>query len=1047
MKRLLLLLALFSSSLISLELMAQSGQVTVSGTVIDNVDNLGLPGVTVSVGSPERALTATDAEGRFSVSVESGSTLHFHLIGFLDRSVTLKAGQTSLQVTLSVDDNQLEEVVVRGYVTRSKEETTGSSFTITAEEIQDVPVANVESLLQGKVPGLNIQVNTGAPGFRGSTQIRGLSTLAVSGSGSETFLQPTSPLYVIDGVPMDADKASEFGFQQQGPGISPLSMIPQEDIASIEILKDAQATSLYGSRAAYGVIIITTKRGNSKIPRIRYRTNFFVKTPPKLRETLGGNAERRLKINQIRQNTLSPYDLERISWTPFLADSLNSFYNNSTDWQSIFYQTTYNQTHNLAIDGGDTKFNYKANLGYYAENGIIKNTGFDRYNLTMNMEFKPTDKLRFFGSMFGSIGKQKKGDGVGLLQQGVAENGQSSTLLPGPSFFQASSGVISALQTENDNSARNLRTNLDVRYTVIEGMNIASSISYDFTANLEDTFTPAAANQQFAEVYAFAGRDYTLYNRNSITYSKDFNDDHGIFVNVFNEFRKGGSQNRVTRQARSPEDQLQGPWGFDGYFSRGGGVLTNFKDAREASFAGAISYNFRKKYIVDFTYHMSGSSGSGSENPYSKFPAIGLKWNFYRENWFQNSDWLSSGALRLTWGKNVMPSRSLDALYGKYNLTGNYNNNAGILIDFDKLPNPFLKPTTTEQYNFGFDAALFNNRIDLIFDAYYKEVQNLEMERFLTNSTGFNKFYSNDAAIANYGYELYVNVRPLSPSSPVTWNLSVNGAINKDVLIALPEEFNNQTIKFDGGEYKQHTLFRVGSNTLSNYLSTNEGVFATDADVPVDPATGLRYRTGGGAYFEGGDPMLKDVNQDYIMDSRDYEMSGNSQPLVTGGLSTTISYKGFGLNVYASFTLKRTVLNNALAERFRLMGDPFGSKAVVPLENIDMWLQPGDLATYPYAYDYSRYSRINPFRLDQTLWAEDGSYLKINNVTLSYMFTKKTVRRLGLANLRIYFSTDNLVTFSPYSGPNPENVTSMGRDASGGYPVARTYNVGLNLEL
>lgn len=1029
-----------------MELMAQSGQVVVSGTVVDNQDRLGLPGVTVSVGSPERALMATDANGQFTVRVESGATLHFHLIGFISRSVKLRPGQTSIEVVLNADDNQLEEVVVRGYVSRSKEETTGSSFTINADEIRDNPVASVESLLQGKVPGLNIQVNTGAPGFRGSTQVRGLSTLAVSGTGSESFLQPTSPLYVIDGVPMDADKASEFGFQQQGPGISPLSMIPQEDIESIEVLKDAQATSLYGSRAAYGVIIITTKRGNSKIPRVRYTSNFFMKTPPKLRETLGGNAERRLKINQILQNTLTREDIERISRTPFLADSLNAYYNNSTDWQDIFYQTTYNQTHNLAIDGGDPKFNYKANLGYYGETGIIKNTGFERYNLSMNMEFKPTEKLRFFGSMYGSIGKQKKGDGVGLLQKGVAENGQSSTLLPGPSFFQASSGVISALRTMNDNSARNLRANLDARYMLIEGLNVSSNISYDFTANLEDTFTPAAANQQFAKVYAFAGREFTLYNRNSVTYSKDFNEDHNIFVNVFNEFYKQGTQNRVTRQERSPEDQIQGPWGYDAYFSRGGGVLSNFRDARLASFAGAVSYNFRKKYVVDLSYRMDGSSGSGSENPYSRNPAVGVRWNFHRENLFENSEWLSNGALRLTWGKNIVPSRSLDALYGRYNLVGNYNNNPGILIDFDKLPNPYLKPTTTEQYNFGFDAGFFNNRFEVIFDAYYKEVQNLEMEKFLANSTGFNKFYSNDGGIANYGYELYLSARPLSPNSPVNWTISVNGAVNKDVLISLPPEFNGQAIHWDDSWAKQHTLFRVGSNTLSNYLRTNQGVYATDEDVPVDPATGLRYRTGG-RFFEGGDPILKDVNQDYILDSRDYEMSGNSQPRVTGGIATMLNYKGFGLNVYASFTLKRTILNNALADRFRLMGDPFGNKAVVPLDGLDMWRQPGDIAKYPYAYDYSRYEQIDPFRLDQTLWAEEGSYLKINQVTLSYMFTKKVVHRIGLSNLRIYFSTDNLVTFSPYSGPNPENVTSMGRDASGGYPVPRTYTLGLNLEL
>src|SRR5690606_7281411 len=211
-------------------------------------------------------LSCTDGRGEFRVSVPNGSTLVFKFMGYIERRVTLKPGQTTVSVVMEEDQSALEEVVVRGFVSRSKQLSTGSSVTISGDEVKDVPVANVEQLLQGKVPGLNIQVNTGAPGFRGSTQIRGLSTLTVSGSGNESFLQPTSPLYVIDGVPLDADGASEFGFQQQGPGVSPLSMIPQEDIASIEILKDAQATSLYGSMAAYGVIIITTKRGNSEIP-------------------------------------------------------------------------------------------------------------------------------------------------------------------------------------------------------------------------------------------------------------------------------------------------------------------------------------------------------------------------------------------------------------------------------------------------------------------------------------------------------------------------------------------------------------------------------------------------------------------------------------------------------------------------------------------------------------------------------------------------------------------------------------------------------------
>jgi hypothetical protein len=253
-------------------------------------------------------------------------------------------------------------------------------------------------------------------------------------------------------------------------------------------------------------------------------------------------------------------------------------------------------------------------------------------------------------------------------------------------------------------------------------------------------------------------------------------------------------------------------------------------------------------------------------------------------------------------------------------------------------------------------------------------------------------------------------------------------------------------IRWDSNQdYLQHIVYRVGSNTLSNYLRVNQGVYSNNRNVPVDPVTGLPYQTGG-RFFEAGDPIFKDVNGDYILDERDYEITGNSQPIFTGGLSTNIGYKNFRLDVYASFTAKRTILNNALADRLRLMKDPFGDRAVVPLTDLDMWMKPGDVAKYPYAYNYTRFGAIQPYRLDQSLWEEDGSYLKINTVTLSYMFDKKLARRLGVQSIRVYVSGENLHTFTRYTGPNPENVTNMGRDASGGYPVPRKYNLGLNVE-
>jgi TonB-linked SusC/RagA family outer membrane protein len=1027
----------------STDIYSQTKNITISGKVLDKPENKALAGVNISI--DKKGLTQTDSQGRFSVSVPENSTITFSFIGFVTQKLKVTEAQKNLIITLSEDHKGLNEIVIVAYQNRSKETTTGATTVITNKDIADIPVSSFEQLLQGKVAGLNIQNNTGAPGFRGSVQVRGLSTLSVSGSGNESFLQPTSPLYIIDGVPLDADKAAEFGFQTQGPGVSPLSLIPVEDIQSIQIMKDAQATSLYGSRGAYGVIIITTKRGNSKVPRVRYTANFFANAPPKLRETLGGNDERRAKIQQILSNATTVDELRKVGLTGFLADSLNAYWNNSTNWQSIFYTTTYNQSHNLALDGGDQKFNYKANVGYYSEKGVIKNTGFDRYNLNMNMEFKPNDKFRFFSSLFGSVGSQAKGDGLGLLQQGVAANGQASTLLPPPSFYLSSDGVTSALKTQNSNSSRNIRANVDGRYEFIPGLALSSSISYDYTSDAESTFTPAAANSQFAQVYDFVGRNYTLYNRNAITYAKTLGTSHNIFINAFNEIYKQGGQSGIIRQERSPNDQLQGPVGYDSYNSRGGGVLSNYKNATIASFAGAISYDFQRRYVLELSYRLDGTSSNGLENPYSKNPSIGLKWNFNKENWFKDLPWLTYGDVRLTWGQNIVPTGNLQSIYGVYNLNGNFNNNPTIGINYDFIPNPSLKPTTTTQYNLGFDVGLFQNRLDVNFDTYFKKVDNLLFDRYLANSTGFNRRVSNEVAIADYGYELTLTIRPVI-SKDFNWSISLNGAINRDVLLKLPAEYNGQYIKFDSSPYLQHIVFRVGQNTLSNYLHINQGVYSTDADVPVDPVTGKKYQANG-LPFKGGDPNFKDVNGDYILDGKDYEITGNSQPVVTGGISTNIVYKNFGLNIYSTFTAKRTVLNNALADRLAISRNPYDLLAVVPLNNMDIWRQPGDHSVYPNPYSFSRYNQIQPLRPDQTLWAEDGSYFKINNVTLSYSFDRKLVRKIGFNNLRVYFSTNNLTTFSSYKGPNPENVTTLGRDISSGYPVPRTYNIGLNLEL
>jgi TonB-dependent SusC/RagA subfamily outer membrane receptor len=512
------------------DLLAQTRTVTVKGTVTDAATKEPMVGASISSGVPLRVLGQVTSNGTYSVQVPDGATLTFSYISYDNFTVKLKPGQVIYNVLMRETQNNLNDVVIRGYVSRPREATTGSSTLVTREAVQDVPVANIEQLLQGKVAGLNIQNNTGAPGMRGSVNIRGLSTITTTGSGDNTYLQPTSPLYVIDGVPMDADRASEFGFDAQGPGVSPLSLIPQEDIASIEVLKDATATALYGSRGAYGVILIQTVRGKSEIPRVVYNSMYYMSAVPKLRETYGGANERAFKINQIERYALGN-DKYRITNSPLLADSLSAFYNNSTNWQDIFYSNRYDMTHNVQLDGGNERFNYKTNLNYFSNSGLVENTGFERYTIGMNMEFKPSNRLTFFGLIRGSVGKVKSGSGTGVLQRVVNGSGQRSTLLPGPSFLLATSDVLTTLQIRENSGPKNITANINANYELLPGLNLGTSTNYDYTTENKDTFLPAAANSQFARIENFYGYTSNLYNRNNISYVKSINENHNFFVN------------------------------------------------------------------------------------------------------------------------------------------------------------------------------------------------------------------------------------------------------------------------------------------------------------------------------------------------------------------------------------------------------------------------------------------------------------------------------------------------------------------------------------
>lgn len=1046
MKRILYIISTFFLVALASGVQAQSAKVLVTGTVIDKESEDVLPAVSILSGDPLRGIGRVEANGTFSVQVQEGATLVFRMLGYKDATVHLD-GNRNLMIEMVTQANKLSETVIVGYQKKTRETVTGAATIISGEDLQDVPVANVMTLLQGKVAGLNIQNNNGLPGAVGTIRLRGLSNISIQGSGQGAFLQPTSPLFVIDGIPVDPNEGYSYGFQQAGPGMSPLSLIPQEDIASIEVLKDAQATSLYGSKGAYGVILVTTKRGESNIPVVRYTGNFFVNIPPKLRPTIGGHNERLQRIHEIMKNDSSLYDaLESININPMLSDSLNPFYDNATNWQSIFYRPTYNQTHNLSISGGEQTFNYKVNLGYYDEKGIIENTGFHRYSLRMNARYYPSPKFKLMAQVSSTLGKQNKGSGNGLIQTGVASGSNTSSLLPPPSLFNGSSSVLSALKVQDNNKTAHIKANIQARYELLSGLFLGSTFSYSYTGGTEDKFTPAGISNGYASMFAYNDKEYTLYNRNTISYINTFGK-HNLSVNVFNEITSSSFQASAALQKQLPNDIIKGPLGFNGAKSKGG-VLDNRYVSRLAAFAASVSYDYDKKYVVNLAYRLDGSSVNGPEEPYSKDPSIGIRWNFNKENWFQQFYWLDYASLRATWGRNVVPNGNIFDAYGSYQYGGQFNNEQGADISFGQMPNTSLSPTTTTQWNWGLDVGLWKGKLQTTMNLYYKQVDNLLQAKPLPGISGFDELNSNDVSLVDYGYELSVTYRPLPPQSKFEWAISLNGAINHDVLTMLPDGNRQLKVKATDGS-GQTILYRLGRNTLSNVLYHTRGVYASTEQVQIDPLTGLRYHVGSGSgatYFEAGDPKWTDVNGDYVLDERDLLIAGNSQPLIVGGGSSYLKYQNFTLNISFSYTLIRDILNNALATRFQNYGNPFGEGALLPIDKFDYWEKVGDKALYPNPYSFLRAGKISPFRFNQTLFQEDGSYWKINNIVLSYNVDREVLDRWGIGGFRIYVSSSNVYTFTNYSGPNPENVTALGRDNSNGYPSSRSFTLGLNVK-
>ncbi|MBF0648216.1 SusC/RagA family TonB-linked outer membrane protein [Dysgonomonas sp. GY75] len=1044
-----------------------SQEVIVKGTILDKKDNE--PLISVAVAALDKSgkisskySTLSDINGKFTLKVPVASKLKITYLGYDPVIRDIPKENSDMTIYMNMTENMLNEVVVSGFIKKTRADATAAVQVVKTEDLVQTPVANALELLQGRVPGLNVQINNGTPGGVPSFTMRGISDISLTQQGEDFILGSSAPLFVVDGIPQedintntDIDAAGLLA----GATVSPLSMIPFEDIESMEILKDAAATSLYGSKGAYGVILIETKRGQGK-PKVSYSGNYVVKTPPNLRDVIVGNAERSLRIAQILQNDTSYYHgHNEIHKFPALADSLNPYWNNNTNWQGRFYGVTHNQTHNLSFSGGDRKFDYKINGNYYTEKGIIKNTDFNRYGLRTRLGYRPNDKFEMDVNISATFTLNSQGSGNAFSQAGVAKGTSASSLLPPPSMYTASNEALAAFSVDDNNVNNSYDANMNVKYRLPYEIGFNGTFAYKYNTAERETFTPGILNNNRSKWSNTSGNSYSLYSQ--LLFSRTNN------ISIFRIGLTAGIEisskkeisNNVTLVG-SGSDYILAPGAMHGTDLSGGSA--SFKE-NENTFSFILNPTFGfgsmgvrgERYIFIPNIRPEANSNYGAKVKWTVSPSISFRWNFSREPFADTWKKMDAGALRVSWGRTTKYTANRYDIWGTYKLTeDSYNGMPVIPIDYGLLPNDNIKPVTSTSWNLGAETAFFRNKLRFTGDVYYRQTDNQLSDVNLADHNAFTKVRSIETSIVNYGIELLIGGKPLSEQSPWVLDLALSIAVNRDIIAKLPNEARQ--IIHD----KATIVNRLGSNALANYLLVNKGVYATDEDVPVNPATGERMKAqnnnkNGYVYMQAGDPIWVDVNGDYIIDDKDKVVVGNSQPRVTGGFNLNLRYKAFSVNTNFSFVIKRDIINKALADRFSAYSDPLSQSlhekgALAPIEAYDFWGEGNRDAKYPNPFDYirggTRDHQVNFFRPDQTLFMEDGSYLKINGISVAYTFPKNVLEYLKVSRLQLNASVNNIYTFSKYSGVNPENVNGLGYDVSGGYPNSRSWTVGLSMD-